>query len=465
MTTLIDSFVVEIGLDPKNFTKGQREALDAFKKTQEEALKGGKSIEEQSKKSMDALGGIKTQALELFAVFTGGKSLIEFVSNTVATNAQLGRLERNLNISAATIAKWQGAARVFGGDGAQMAATFTTISDAIEGFKIGRVSPLIAEFRNLSAAGGTIIDINKGVDQTLLDISANLAKINAENPARAGLLGRMIGLDPGLYDLLVKGPKATQEILDKVNALGPATKAATDAAGDLERRWNSIAVKANAFGIKVLNSGAGDRIGNLADELNKPFLEAKPWDALLGTGAYAPGAKPAAGSRKSGAFTSQVEKEAFIRSEAARRGINPDVPMAVARSEGFNSFTGDKGTSFGAFQLHVTPGGGGNAVGDQFRKATGLDPGDRANERAAIAFALDDARAHGWGAYHGAANSHIGAWAGIDGASTSTTTTSIVTGPVTIQVGPNADGRAIAGQFVETLRRQSNAYQSTNGQN
>src|SRR3979490_1522309 len=117
MPTVIDSLVVELGLDPKNFTKGQREALDAFKKTQEEAVKGGKSIEEQSKKSLGALGGIKTQALELFAVFKGGK--------------------------------------------------------------IGKISPLIADFRALSAAGGTIIDINKGVDQTLLDISANLAKVNA----------------------------------------------------------------------------------------------------------------------------------------------------------------------------------------------------------------------------------------------------------------------------------------------
>jgi hypothetical protein len=29
--TVIDSLVVELGLDPTKFTKGQRDALDAFK--------------------------------------------------------------------------------------------------------------------------------------------------------------------------------------------------------------------------------------------------------------------------------------------------------------------------------------------------------------------------------------------------------------------------------------------------
>ena len=471
MTTVIDSLVVTLGLDPTQFSKGQREALDAFKKTQEEAVKGGKSIEEQSKKSLDALGGIKTQALELFAVFTGGKGLIEFAAHTVTANAQLGRLSRNLNISAETLSKWQGATRIFGGDAAQMATTFTTISDAVEGFKIGKISPLIADFRALSSAGGTIIDINKGVDQTLLDISANLAKVNAADPARAGLLGRMIGLDPGLYDLLVKGPKATQEMLDRINQLGPATKAATDAAGELERRWNSIGVKADAFGRKVLNSGVGNQVTEAADFLNlspgeamAKFWSRSSWAWLLGDDTKS---TPAAVG--SGPFKSQSEKEAFIRAEAQAPGkkpINPDFAMAVSRREGFDKFLGDNGTSGGAFQLHVTPGGRGHAVGDEFRRKTGLDPLDPANERATIVFALDEARAHGWGAFHGAANAGIGAWAGIGGGSSSTKTSSVViNGPINVYPPPGADGTAIAGKFTETLKRQSFAAQANDGQN
>jgi hypothetical protein len=168
MTTILDAFVVEIGLDPKNFTKGQKEALDSFKKTQEEALKGGKAVEDQSKKTMEALGGIKAQALELFAVFAGGKSAVEFFGSIVKGDAAVGRLSRSTNLSADAISRWQGVARVFGGTAEGMAQSFTAVSDAVAGWKVGDVSPLIARFRELSTAGGTVIDVNKGVDQTFL---------------------------------------------------------------------------------------------------------------------------------------------------------------------------------------------------------------------------------------------------------------------------------------------------------
>lgn len=107
----------------------------------------------------------------------------------------------------------------------------------------------------------------------------------------------------------------------------------------------------------------------------------------------------------------------FIRSEAARMGIDPNVALRVARSEGLGSFTGDAGSSFGAFQLHR--GGiakGGNAVGglgDDFFRQTGLDPSNPANERAGITYALEAAKRMGWTPFHGAARAGIGRFEGI----------------------------------------------------
>lgn len=119
----------------------------------------------------------------------------------------------------------------------------------------------------------------------------------------------------------------------------------------------------------------------------------------------------------------------FIRSEASRFGIDPNIALRVARSEGLDNFTGDSGSSFGAFQLHR--GGiarGGNAVsglGDDFFRRTGLDPSNPANERATISFALEQARRMGWAPFHGAARAGIGRFEGIganDNAGRSATT-------------------------------------------
>ncbi|CAN2532528.1 hypothetical+protein [Methylocapsa aurea] len=101
----------------------------------------------------------------------------------------------------------------------------------------------------------------------------------------------------------------------------------------------------------------------------------------------------------------------YIRDRAAAYGIDPDVATRVARSEGLRDFTGDNGTSFGAFQLHT-----GGGVGDEFRKSTGLDPSDPANERATIDYALKIAAQRGWSPWHGAAKVGIGEFEGIGGA-------------------------------------------------
>jgi hypothetical protein len=471
---LIDSLVVELGLDPTKFNKQQKEALEGFKNFRESAIAGAKDVENQSKKSGEALGGIKTQALELFAVFTGGKSLINFSEQLIHSNAALGRLDRNLGISSSTISKWQGAARIFGGDAASMAQSFTSISDALAGWKIGIISPLVADFRAISTAGGHVIDINKGVEESFLTLADNLKAIHDRDPAQAGLLGRRAGLDPALFDLLIRGREGAKEVLDYVQKIGIATKDDTDAFGELEKRLSQMGLKAESLGRKLLGGkgGGASMIMELADILNMSPSEAwayinKPDRKPIGQNGRAAGAPGGNlfSMPSGGAFTSQSDKEAFIRSEAAARGINPDVALAVAKSEGFSNPVGDNGTSFGAFQLHVTPDGRGNAVGDQFKKATGRDPSDPANERAAIQFALDDARAHGWGAYHGAARVGIGAFAGIDHGGGSTTTTHVTINGLNVTAPQGSDPTDFANRFAAAVKRQSYAAQANDGQN
>lgn len=107
----------------------------------------------------------------------------------------------------------------------------------------------------------------------------------------------------------------------------------------------------------------------------------------------------------------------MIRQAAIARGIDPNVAVRVAQSEGLHGYTGDKGTSFGPFQLHyggLQPGALGKpGMGDDFTKATGLDARDPATVQQQIAFALDAAKRNGWGAWYGAAKVGIGQWDGI----------------------------------------------------
>ena len=83
-------------------------------------------------------------------------------------------------------------------------------------------------------------------------------------------------------------------------------------------------------------------------------------------------------------------KAAHIRETAKKYGIDPEVALRVAKSEGLASFKsgvkrkdGTEEPSWGAFQLYT-----GGGLGNKFKKETGLDPADPKNEDATIDYAL-----------------------------------------------------------------------------
>lgn len=122
----------------------------------------------------------------------------------------------------------------------------------------------------------------------------------------------------------------------------------------------------------------------------------------------------------------------YISSAATARGIDPDIALRVAKSEGglgsWNlqsgySKNGFREPSYGPFQLLKGGKGTGfpTGLGNSFMARTGLDPADAANGPAGVDFALDHAAKNGWGAWYGAGKAGIGNFEGIGGASKTAT--------------------------------------------
>ncbi len=118
-----------------------------------------------------------------------------------------------------------------------------------------------------------------------------------------------------------------------------------------------------------------------------------------------------------GALPPTTEIASYIAKAAAARGIDPDIALRVAKSEGgLNSWNlqsnyvknGIREPSFGPFQLYK-----GGGLGNKFMAQTGLDPADASAGPAGIDFALDEARKSGWGAWYGAKKAGIGNFEGI----------------------------------------------------
>lgn len=111
------------------------------------------------------------------------------------------------------------------------------------------------------------------------------------------------------------------------------------------------------------------------------------------------------------------EWEAYIRNKALEKGIDPDIAVQVARTEGLGtswqsnfSYNGQREKSYGDFQLNVDRPG---SLGSQFKKEKNLDPSDPANRAAMIDYSLDYASKYGWTPWNGAKRAGIDQWAGI----------------------------------------------------
>ena len=138
--------------------------------------------------------------------------------------------------------------------------------------------------------------------------------------------------------------------------------------------------------------------------------------------------------------------EQYIRQRAPMYGIDPDIAIRVAKSEGglkdpirqsLVTKNGVREPSYGPFQLLI---GGGSTgfpagLGNQ-ALAAGIDPRTPDGAARGIDFALNHAANNGWGAWYGAKNTGIGRWQGIGG-SKSAAPGNIPSGLPTLPPGPD----------------------------
>ncbi|RXF67684.1 phage tail tape measure protein [Hansschlegelia zhihuaiae] len=121
------------------------------------------------------------------------------------------------------------------------------------------------------------------------------------------------------------------------------------------------------------------------------------------------GALPVGRGSGVGHVASQAERAAYIRESALRHGIDPEVALRVAQSEGFYGYVGDQGRSFGDWQLFT-----GGGLGNKALKS-GINVRDPRTWREQTDFALKEAAKNGWSPWYGAAKAGVSRWRGIRG--------------------------------------------------
>ena len=263
MPTIIDSLVVKLSLDAKDFNKARNEATDSLKKTKDQAVSHGKGIEEANKKLGDTFSKIKNEALAFFAVLAGANSVKSFIANITASNTALGVLSANLALNPKLISTWGMAIERLGGNSDEAVAGIQAVSKALFALhNLGQDIP--KEYRMI----GQSPDTEHGVSKFIESLAA-IAKAKEEAKKGEGYqylkAGGMFG-DTMIRKMLEDGAAVTKNIAALSN-LAPSD-ASIKGAQDLTKEWVTLSQTIQSIGNNVL-PGFEKSFGPILQDMTK----------------------------------------------------------------------------------------------------------------------------------------------------------------------------------------------------
>lgn len=457
MPTVLDEFVLLIGLDPSRFEEGRR-ALDAqLDRAKAGLAQFGEKVEDHGAKISEVFSLTKNGVTGLLASFIGAEAAA-FVDRVATMDARTMQLAHSIGTSTRELSLWQNMVRAVGGEAADASATLAGLQDAFMGMRMGTQMPSPAFASLLSRAG---IDFRTATPAGALGGLMGFLGGQPEQQQRFWLQ-QVPGMNENMMFLLMeimRHPDKMRNLREELEKLGLASEKSGEQAlelaertGEMKTAWESLSRVLFPFLTSLITqmtaliqkfTGGSEGVKDfLFGPKDSPGI-IDQWSRGLSDRYFGPTPAPPEGQRG-----------AFIMGAAASLGLDPNVALAVAKSEGFFAWSKSANAqsfipgeqSFGDFQLHYRqPGERGPGLGNIFSSQTGLDARDPRNWMAADRFALEWAKTHGWGDFHGAR--------GVTGAGVGKGA-SINIGTINV-TSSKADPAAVADQIPESMRRYS----------
>lgn len=249
MPTVIDSLLVELGLDTKNFSEGQRKAAEDLRKLEENARKHTGGVQDGFEKLGTQLANVQGRLLGIAAIFLGGMGLTKFAEDvTKATNA-LYRLGQQSGETPAELSAWANVGRMAGANPQAVQQAVSGFSGALYGNQLTPNPQLLSSLAAMNIRPQQRPDGSFDVNGMLLQMSQ---WTQGRNPAAAtAMLNRVPGMNSDMITLLLQGPDKLRAKLEEMKKLGP-TPEQTQALNNLTEQWGKMSATAEKLGRVLL---------------------------------------------------------------------------------------------------------------------------------------------------------------------------------------------------------------------
>lgn len=251
MPTIIDSLLVKLGLDSSEFDKAKGKVGKGLKETGDEADKTGAKLKKSGKDGAEGFESIGKSAAKFLAIIGGTMAVKNFIAQTVESSAALDRLSKNLGVGVETVSAWSNAAEQAGGAASGLQGTMDMLSKAQTEVQLTGQSGLIPYFSALGVSMSDATGKARPASDMLLDLADRFIVMDR---TKANNLGRMMGLDQGTMQLLLKGRSEVELIIKRQKEFGAVTKQQAEESSRLKLAMTESRQSFEAFGRELLSA-------------------------------------------------------------------------------------------------------------------------------------------------------------------------------------------------------------------
>lgn len=250
MPTIIDSLIVKLGLDTSDFSAKKANVDAQLKSANTNAEKTNTQFKKFGRESSQGFENVAKSAAKFFAVIGSTLAVKQFVESQIAANAALGRFAENINLAVESISAWSLATELAGGSAEGLQGTLDALSRSQTELQLTGQSHLIPFFSALSVSMADAEGKARPVTDILLDLADRFSHIDRPT---ANNIGRMMGIDQGTLQLLLKGRTEVELLIAKQKENNVVTKRQTEEATRLRNAMVASRQSFESFGRELLS--------------------------------------------------------------------------------------------------------------------------------------------------------------------------------------------------------------------
>jgi len=247
LATVIDSLLIELGLDTSKFDAAQKKSVEQLRKFDEANQKTQKNLQKTSKdtaegfeKARDSLISFGTAAFSV-AGFTG------FINSMTTTNAALGRNASLFNMSVRELDAWGGVLKSVGGTADDFQASIQALQTGVANVQLGNPA-LLSAIGQLSARSGVGFQGAINYEKNTVDIyrlADAFKKLKDLGKEEIGLsLAAQLGINKNTFFVLENGSAVVHKLYDESYKLSGVNEKNVEQAKKLQNEFGNLS---NAF--------------------------------------------------------------------------------------------------------------------------------------------------------------------------------------------------------------------------